>query len=238
MDQKFLEELRLLAQVRSSKYKLLASMYAKEPPKERIVKMLDKEFLSELSRVFDEPSSLDVLQRFAGTYVDDKESYEELRSEYVRLFVVPSKGYVRPAYESVYREGLLYQQSTMAVMEMYRREGLEVSEEYKELPDYIGLELGFMHLLIERELKVWEIGSVSEALSCLNTQKDFLEQHLLKWVPDLCDEIVKNTKHEFWEGVARITKAFLVSEMDLLSNKRQITLDQLKALMPLKEMKE
>jgi TorA maturation chaperone TorD len=45
-------------------------------------------------------------------------------------------------------------------------------------------------------------------------QKQFLEKHLMNWVPYYCDELLKESKTVFYREIAEITRDFLMSESE------------------------
>ena len=80
---------------------------------------------------------------------------EDLNNRPMNLFKVPGPQYVTP-YEAVYRDtreingqtvgGLLADQSTVDVQKWCRLAAIEVTEDFKNLPDHIALE--FNHLVV------------------------------------------------------------------------------------------
>ena len=52
----------------------------------------------------------------------------------------------------------------------------------------------------------------------MNTQYNFLEDHLNTWVPVFTQEARRFSKTLFYQGVAELTEGFLQTESDLLSH--------------------
>jgi TorA maturation chaperone TorD len=48
----------------------------------------------------------------------------------------------------------------------------------------------------------------------LETQKKFLERHLVKWIPEYCDMIENHAGTIFYKEIANILKEFLLSEVE------------------------
>jgi TorA maturation chaperone TorD len=46
----------------------------------------------------------------------------------------------------------------------------------------------------------------------LEGYKEFLEQHLLVWCPELCSDMAAASTSAFYRGIALITREFLQSE--------------------------
>ncbi|MFQ6072669.1 MAG: molecular chaperone [Methanosarcinales archaeon] len=186
-----------LSQARGNMYQFFSTIYLREPSKDFIKKILEREFINNLSEIFKKGAKC--LKNFAETFDGKLEQYDALVVEYNSLFNVPLEQYVAP-YESAYREGLLYIHA-VEVKKFYEANGFSISEDYKDLPDHVGLELEFMGHLCER--------------GDLEAQKKFFEDHLIKWVPNLCEEIIKKSESDFYKGIARITKEFLEMEKGL-----------------------
>ena len=143
------------------------------------------------------------------------------------LFRVPLGSYVTP-FEAVYRDerdvggkkvrGLMMGPSMLKVQSMYGRAGAGLDKAgYKELPDHISTELAFMSFLCTREYKAWTKGMEGEAKDTLNLEKEFMDEHLSKWAPLLCENIRKNTKTSFYGGMATLLENFLRIESEYLT---------------------
>lgn len=105
-------------------------------------------------------------------------------------------------YESVYRsEKQIMGELTAEVKSLYRRAGYSVSRATGNLPpDEAKLELEFMPRLIDDEINAWKAGERGRALECLSLQRELLHEHLILWLPYMCDDIANQ---EFKEGIAK-----------------------------------
>jgi TorA maturation chaperone TorD len=173
--------------------------------------VVNEKLLADLEGLFSRPS-VDLLQQFAQDFDGDLES---LRIEYSNLFVVPLGQYIKP-YESVYKTGLVYRGPAIEVKKMYEKAGAGIPEEFKDLPDHVGLELEFMHFLCQKEAKLWNHENQPGALTLQKMEKNFLEQHLTSWIPAFCQEINKRTKNPFYRAMAKITRDFVLSDQTAL----------------------
>ncbi len=72
-------------------------------------------------------------------------SLEDAQTEYTRLFISAYPRLLCPPYESYYREGVVYGNSTIEVGEWYRKSGLDFNFE-GEPSDVLSAELDFMAL--------------------------------------------------------------------------------------------
>ncbi len=74
---------------------------------------------------------------------------EEIQAEYTRMFISAYPKVLCPPYESYYREGLVYGDSSVAAGEWYRGRGLDFAYE-GEPPDHLSVELEFLALRNDR----------------------------------------------------------------------------------------
>lgn len=70
---------------------------------------------------------------------------EEVQAEYTRLFISAYPKLLCPPYESFYREGVVYGNSSLEVREWYEKQGLRFSFE-GEPPDLLVAELEYLAL--------------------------------------------------------------------------------------------
>lgn len=128
--------------------------------------------------------------------LDSRETLDEITKDFYGLFPYPH-GRLQP------RESLcvpLTGTGYADVRDAYKGAGLAIDESYEVAPDHLSLELLFMsHLIMNSETEM---------------EQNFLEQHLLNWVPYYCDEVIKQSKTLFYREIAEIVKDFLVSEHD------------------------
>lgn len=83
---------------------------------------------------------------------------EALQSEYTKLFISDFPILLCPPYESYYREGIVYGNTSVKVGEFYRKHGLNFAYE-GEPPDILSAELDFMAITNNKaflkRLKEW-----------------------------------------------------------------------------------
>jgi len=121
-----------------------------------------------------------------------------LQQEFVRLFRgLSPRASPPPPYESVYREGMLWGSSTVALQRRYRQFGLELGGDFSgEPPDQLGLELQFMAHLCQEAPSQWE------------AQSAFLKEHL-SWFGAFHRAVLKYRPHRFYEGTLKLTEEWL-----------------------------
>ncbi len=132
------------------------------------------------------------------------DSSDEIRMDFFYLF--SEKGGRLPPYESLYNYPLsdkprLWGTATAEVQGLYGSVGITLDEEIELIPpDHLSAELLFMSYLIERRFT--------------EQQKFFLENHLLVWVPDYCDEIKRIARTSFYGRVAELLTDFILDECE------------------------
>ncbi|WP_017810672.1 TorD/DmsD family molecular chaperone [Clostridium saccharoperbutylacetonicum] len=152
---------------------------------------------------------------------DNFDYKKAILEEHQRLFVGPNE-LLAPLWKSVYKtkDKLLFGDIELEVRSYYNSVGLDVKP--SEAADYLPLQLSFMSQLcsIGQEynlegLNADELEKLSENLSM---QKEFLNKHLLSWVPLWVEVVNKNAGGQFWKGFAELTEGWL--ENDLIEIER------------------
>ena len=146
---------------------------------------------------------------------DRKDHFEELVADYAKLFVGPFT-LLTPPYGSVYLEGekKVMGDSTLEVRRVYRRAGLDISNDFHDAPDHIAAELEFMYFLIFKEVEALSESDVGRAIEFLNQQRTFLTDHLCAWVSQFTEKMEEVAETEFYKNLARATRAFLKENLD------------------------
>lgn len=195
----------MMIKARSSIYRFISSLFLTEPSPEVIREIRDKKALKTFR---------DLGIDFGVELNQGEEALaEKLAVEYTRLFIGP-KGHF-PPYESVHSSegGTLWGDSTVEVSNFYRRCGYELAPEHS-IPDHIGIELELMQHLLEMEAKSLREGDSALASRYVALQKEFLENHLVKWGPGFCRKIEEAAEHPFYRGLARLTRQYITAEYE------------------------
>jgi anaerobic sulfite reductase subunit A len=207
-----MSETKEILRTRRDFYAFLCRMYLEEPARELADDLVHErlflpdqralELNMELSQGFQELRAF--MERSRGKTVDELQ--EELRVEFTLLFVGPHRLPVQP-YESWWIDGRIMERSLLNVKRAYREAGIAKAHDYPEPEDHIAFELKFMHYLCEQELAA---DNDERIVECLNLQNDFLNEHLSGWVPAFCDALYKYEMSDYFKGIAKITKGFIL----------------------------
>jgi TorA maturation chaperone TorD len=133
-----------------------------------------------------------------------------LGAEYAGLFLGMGP---KPVHliESIHLGGahLLYEQPYHEVVQIYKNLGYEKDRTFKEPEDHVAVEFDFMANLCKWTSKTLDDGDVDAAIRYLNLQKEFLENHITRWVPALCDELSKTANSSFYRALAHLANGFV-----------------------------
>jgi len=133
------------------------------------------------------------------------ESPEEIRADYLRLFVGLKKA-LAPPWESVYLSpsGLVFQQPTLEVRRAYLEAAFSHDQMFEAPDDHVSLELEFLAALNERIAAALDAGNVADADHTRSLRQRFLEHHLDLWVGAFARDILTYSTTSFWKGVATV----------------------------------
>ena len=212
------EDLARAHEQRAWMYGLLSRLYRVE---------IDPVFLGQL-RAMRFPAStgndaMDEGYRLLAGYLGrtDAGTLTELAVDYVRAFIGHGIDGHAAAYpfESVYTSAkrLMMQGARDEVLALYRAEGVDKSDDWKDGEDHVALELEFMKTLAERAAKALHEGDEAEAARLLQVQHAFLDDHLRKWLPTFTRDIGIFAKTDLYLGLARLTAGFLQVEEEFMA---------------------
>lgn len=128
---------------------------------------------------------------------------DKLLTEYTSCFVNDFKELKCPPYESWYIQKTIYGNVVGDLMANYLKYGLSVQ---KELPDHVSTEMEFASFL-------YFVSLDKEA-------DEFVNVHILRWVPKLAKDIVENAKGEYTKLIGIALENFINSEKERILKKR------------------
>lgn len=144
----------------------------------------------------------------------------DLAVDYARVFLGAGvyEGIVANPYESVYTspEHLIMQDARDEVLAAYWAKGLDKRDSLNVPEDHISLEFEYMAFMCQETYNALKDTDWRRISGSLMEQAEFLEQHLLNWIPNFCGDIIKCSATDFYIGVAKITNGFLRMEKNLL----------------------
>jgi len=139
----------------------------------------------------------------------------DLAAEYNRVFLGMGPDPIAP-FESVYTspERLLMQDARDKVLALYRQESLKRASEAFIPEDHISMEFEYMAHLCEVAAQASVEDDAAKTEEYLTKQRDFLHNHLLVWVFDMCIDMEKRVKTDFYKAICSITRQQLENDRE------------------------
>lgn len=94
--------------------------------------------------------------------------------------------------------------------------GVELSEEHRTMPDFIGTQAEYMSLLCGKEAHAVDQGWEDKAAISADAQSAFLAAHLGRWFEVLADQVVVAARPgvgDLYRNLAVLLKAFVAAEL-------------------------
>jgi putative dimethyl sulfoxide reductase chaperone len=209
------DDLATIVAHRRTMYAWLARIYRHE---------IDQAFLDALGRmdltVGTGVAALDTGYQILSHFVShrNEQTLTDLAVDFARIFVGVRKSASAFPYESVYTspDRLIMQDARDRAVRFYRGEGVKCTEDLIEPEDHIGFELEFMALLCQRTEEALARHEKGSAAKHLRRQFEFLERHLLRWVPDFCRDVERVAQSDFYKASAEVTNGFIQVDYTML----------------------
>lgn len=142
---------------------------------------------------------------------EDKE--ETAAADFARAFLGAGVVNQIAAYpfESVYTSPirLVMQDAYEAARQLYHKHGFIKSEDCDLHEDHIALEIQFLAHLCDRAADCFARDDLTQACEVLRLQKDFVEKHILNWVPRFCEDVRACPVSPFYKGWTYILEGFV-----------------------------
>lgn len=219
MDEETKQALISITEQRSATYGLLSRLYRVEVDEEFLKEMKGMRFPAATGN-----SQVDEGYRLIATFLSNTwgNTITDLAIDYVRTFIGHGVDAFSAAYpyESVYtsEKRLMMQDARDEVLAIYRSQGLDKQETWKEAEDHLALELEFMQILANRTVDALKAGDEDGAIDLLTTQKNFLEDHLMAWVPMMTSDMRRFAKTDLYRGLASLTDGFMTVDFEFLQD--------------------
>jgi len=110
---------------------------------------------------------------------------------------------------------MLFQRSTLEVRNFYRSQGFIPAEYPHVADDHLAIELDFMAQLALRMLEAAQANDEEVYKNSLVASREFLDEHLLKWVPQYVVDL-QEEQAVFYPLVVRALQLFLQKDAGLL----------------------
>ena len=207
------DEVRLLA-ARADLARLLAASYY-EPGEEFAEEQLFASIREAASSI--DPALGAVAKRLESAYAEADR--QELLIDYVRLFHGPPKALAQP-YASVWLSmttKTVMEDSTVAVMELYREAGFEIAEDFRDLPDHVSVELECLYALLFREAQARRDGQTDIQQAAATLRRRLLQDHFAGWLAQFADAVIAHAQTPFYRTLAELTRDYIDFEGSTLT---------------------
>lgn len=205
-----------LMKKRAATYGLLARLYRVEIDREALDQLQSMRFPTGTGNKLVDDGYKQLYDYLKGAW---DESITELAVDYARTFIGHGvNGYSAAyPYESVYtsERRLMMQEARAEVLQTLRENNLK-RDRWNEGEDHIAIELEFMQRISTRTRESLSTGDEDGAIRHLQTQQDFINDHLLNWFPMLYSDMKKYAKTDFYQGLADLTRGYLEEDRTLL----------------------
>lgn len=141
---------------------------------------------------------------------------QTLLIDYTRLFIGPSQPVAMP-YASFWltEDQSMRHDATIAVLDFYEQGGFEVSEDFRELPDHVAVELEFLYLLTFSQNQAQLSGDMDDLSAVEALRRRFLGEHLGVWFGAFATAVNSGAGTAFYRELAGLTGRFVRMEADL-----------------------
>ncbi len=195
-------------------YRLLAACYY--PPSKELIEEGCCATLVDLLA----PVAADAAQHAADAVLAAGQSaLEALSVEHARLFIGPFQ-LIAPPYGSIYLDDAktVMGDSTARVAAFYHNCGLQLAEDFHELPDHFAVELEFMSFLAFKQREAEVSGDSNEVARISSLQQEFLYRFLMPWLEPFTAAIITDAEAPFYQAIARCTAAFINADFASLTD--------------------
>lgn len=138
--------------------------------------------------------------------------------EHTRLFLGPFKLVAAP-YGSVWLDEhkTVMGDSTQKVATFYYTCGLNLADDFHELPDHFAVELEFNSYLAFKQREARQSKDSGELVRLQSLQREFLNTFMLPWLTPFTEAIISDGEAPFYVALARCTAAFVTADAAALN---------------------
>ena len=143
---------------------------------------------------------------------------ENLGVDRTRLYrgIIPNHS-PPPPYEALWIDNAFSATALLQqISNIYLKNGFTLADDTHERFDYIGVELDYLHQLVQKEIAAREMKDVEGVRSAIECQSTFWGQHLGKWAPKYITKALEYADTDFYQGHLRMLNGFLELEKKAL----------------------
>lgn len=204
-------------QVYSELYGLLAQFYNQIPDRDLVKRLRELRF-SDLLRSLEDADkqiyyAIQDIQNYISKTIQEPEEVVQifLAKEWTRLFrgVSPTYG-PPPPYEAEYiKENISVNQLLAKLNHIYHENAVEIQTDFYSRPDYIGVELDFVRVLLDVEAVCLRQKNLEKAAKTRLSLCNFMNKHLIRWVNLFVRKAITEAQTEFYRGILKLTETIV-----------------------------
>lgn len=143
-----------------------------------------------------------------------KEALKEVSVEFTHLFIGSPRPKA-PPIESYYfsNKRAIFDQKTVEMKEILNQHGLESTKKDKFPEDHLGLQLLLLAMKTEQ---LYTLDTEEEKRAAIKEQISFIDDHLLSWLPGICNDAKEHGRTGFYSGVLKVIWGTLLWDKELL----------------------
>ncbi|MDQ7850646.1 MAG: molecular chaperone TorD family protein [Armatimonadota bacterium] len=141
---------------------------------------------------------------------------DALQADFSRLFVAGRDGCAPNESHQLALEPAEATVLNAALEREYADEGVTLHPAAGELPDHAAVEMEFVAFLCDRERAAWRNRHGAEGRRLLLRQRQFLRQHLGRWIARFAREVRRADSRGWYGEVAGAAAAFIHHDQDLV----------------------
>jgi TorA maturation chaperone TorD len=119
----------------------------------------------------------------------------------------------------------------------YRAFGFQTGAAVRERPDHLATELEFMYLLVLKEAYAAMYDLPEQAEICANAQRNFLQDHLARWIGPFCKSLERSTAERLGKDGLRSPYLELARQVETFISAEAARLGVVAAVPPAAEQK-
>jgi len=149
----------------------------------------------------------------AALSTDDESAL--LAIEFTRLFGAISKSHGgSPPFESVVRTGHWGGDAVLEIIADYADADIAPPVPEASPVDHLAAELRFLAIACHRESEAWQAEDTQAAMGWVRRERDFLDRHILRWVPEYCLKAADLAETPFYRALLTITPRACMLDRD------------------------
>lgn len=214
-----MQEIKAFNEQRAEIYWWLSSLFAAELTDDELNKYHSPEIRSFLTGLGENPSLSEPIKTFTDALnrLQVREDAQlELSADFCDLFLKTDKHGALP-YASMYigESGLLNDKPAQDMAELLAKHGIAVNKDLNEPADHLAIELDFLGNLIIRSNELENDAHMNGALL---DQADFINTHLMTWLPRFVQKCQQFDEFGFYSAAASLLLAFCQLDLTYLAD--------------------